>query len=199
MRQQHSRLFGPAPSPPLFFLGSLFLLFSSQNLKKKKVLALPKPSQCSPRGALSIDLHFLRKDEALKVVEAVLHAIRLRRFGDPVLSLQSRGVSQNRHSISIANHIYLSSDISGVAPGGGFGALATDEVGEKEIGFRAKEGCPVRESFLSLSVVVGRGAHSRQGVARLKPAVVGYLSGRGFKSEPGRGLKGEGVVVVSLV
>ncbi|CAM9399855.1 unnamed protein product, partial [Sphacelaria rigidula] len=38
------------------------------------VLALPRPSQCPIAGRLSVDLHLLRRAEAISVVEAILAA-----------------------------------------------------------------------------------------------------------------------------
>lgn len=54
------------------------------------------------------------------------------------------------------------------------------------------------QRFSSLEVVVGRGAHSVAGVPRLKPCVVSFLTGKGFRPEAVEGGRGTGAVVVSL-
>lgn len=54
------------------------------------------------------------------------------------------------------------------------------------------------EAFSSLEIVVGRGAHSSHGVARLRPLVMAYLTRKGFQTRRVPGEKGEGVIVVDL-
>ena len=80
---------------------------------------------------------------------------------------------------------------SGVSTGS---STRVGEVRVSNVEGSVEEGGSNREAFMALEVVVGRGVHSKQGVARLRPAVARHLAGRGFRARE----KGEGVVVVSL-
>ncbi|CAN0104841.1 unnamed protein product [Laminaria digitata] len=165
-----------------------------------KVLALPEPFQCPSRGRLSIDLHLLRKTEALSVLDAVLYAVRRRRTqtllpsrsAPPPAGTTMMTPHATQRSVSAETRVATGATGGDVlrAAGAGAGVGSPSAVGGVEEGFM--------EAFTALEVVVGRGAHSKQGVARLRPAVARHLAGRGFRAEALGGGKGEGVVVVSL-
>lgn len=150
------------------------------------------------RGRLSIDLHLLRKAEALSVLETVLYAIRRRQV---VVGAKSRALSPlptpTRASFrgvdAAGNSLPAEAEtVPSTSGAGGVSVAATAANG-------AEAGVVYREAFTSFEVVVGRGAHSIQGVSRLKPVVARYLAGRRFQVAATGGEKGEGVVLVSLV
>lgn len=165
-----------------------FFLFRGGPSFTKQVLALPSSSQCSTPGQLSIDLHLLRRDEALRVLEAVLRALartnarfhrlphRQDRSADP-----PQGGRRRVHG-----------DDQGCA---GSAAAGDDAVGK---GAQDRRNLYAHSRFTSLEVVVGRGAHSVAGVPRLRPCVAGYLAGKRLRAEAIEGDRGKGVVVVRL-
>lgn len=168
------------------------------------MLALLAPSQCAKPRQLSVDLHLLRKSEAISVLEAILQAAQPPRAeglapmvpvaataADPAAD-PARAPSRNHCPAAAAP---WAADAGG---GGGAPALPAAASGLATRVVSAPRGDSPREAFSSLEVVVGRGAHSRHGVARLRPAVTRYLVGKGFPVETAGGEKREGVVVVSL-
>ncbi|CAM9785592.1 unnamed protein product [Ectocarpus sp. 4 AP-2014] len=159
-----------------------------------KVLRLPEPSRCSTPGQLSVDLHLLRRAEALNVLETVLHAIRPREG-------EHNRVRVNRPRASKPSQQLKEYPDVVVAPGGqtepsSSGASYTPPAAQQGEGLQHDR--VICESFASLEVVVGRGAHSVAGVPRLRPCVMGYLAGKGFRAEAVEGGKGRGAVVVGL-
>ncbi|CAM9517294.1 unnamed protein product [Ectocarpus fasciculatus] len=165
-----------------------------------KVLRLPEPSQCSTLGQLSVDLHLLRRAEALNVLETVLHAIR-RRAGEHTGALYNQPRAP-KPSLQLQDHPDVVAAAAGhVGPGGQTAAPSasashTPPAAQGE-GLQHDRVIHVQK-FASLEVVVGRGAHSVAGVPRLRPCVAGYLAGKGFRAEAVEGDKGKGVVVVRL-
>ena len=168
-----------------------FFLFRGGPSFTKQVLALPSSSQCSTPGQLSIDLHLLRRDEALRVLEAVLRALartnarfhrlphRQDRSADP-----PQGGRRRVHG-----------DDQGCA---GSAAAGDGAVGKGAEGAQDGRNLYAHSRFTSLEVVVGRGAHSVAGVPRLRPCVAGYLAGKRLRAEAIEGDRGKGVVVVRL-
>lgn len=49
-----------------------------------------------------------------------------------------------------------------------------------------------------MEVVVGRGTHSSHGIARLRPVVARYLTGKGLQPKTVGGENGEGVLLVTF-
>ncbi|CAM9260119.1 unnamed protein product [Ectocarpus sp. 12 AP-2014] len=159
-----------------------------------KVLRLPEPSQCSTPGQLSVDLHLLRRAEALNVLETVLHAIR-RRVGEHTRFLVNRPRAP-KPSQQIKEHPDVFAAAGGQTEPFSPGASCTPPTAQQGEGLHDRV---IRvQKFASLEVVVGRGAHSVAGVPRLRPCVMGYLAGKGFRAEAVEGDKGKGVVVVGL-
>lgn len=151
--------------------------------RNRKVLALPRPSSCPTVGQLSIDLHLLRRSEAVSVVEAVLTALHSRQ-GHASPGSRPNGRLQSPTTLNTAG--------GGSASGGASSSRARGEG-------RGRASPEIRESgFRKLEVVVGRGSHSGYGVARLRPVVVRYLASKGFPAQAIDGERGEGVVLVDL-
>lgn len=162
------------------------------------MLALPAPSQRTSPGRLTIDLHMLRKTEALSVLGAILQAARYSR-SEGFAPIVAAAADPARVPARISTPAPRAAG-GGGGVGGGGGAPVVPAAGFAT-GTRvhsATAGGSTEEAFLSLEVVVGRGAHSTRGVARLKPAVASYLAGKGFQAEAVGREQGEGVVVVSL-
>lgn len=169
----------------------------------EQVLALPRSSQCSTPGQLSIDLHLLRRAEALLVLEAVLGALAR---GSNALFSRLPCRRQNHHpedAVSDGRRGYVD-EAEQVSP-----ETVTSDGAEAPDGSGARGACcrdsePRRrrdlyaERFTSLEVVVGRGAHSVAGVPRLRPCVAGYLASKRLQAEAVEGDRGKGVVVVRL-
>ncbi|CAB1110131.1 unnamed protein product [Ectocarpus sp. CCAP 1310/34] len=160
-----------------------------------KVLRLPEPSQCSTPGQLSVDLHLLRRAEALNVLETVLHAIR-RRAGEHSRVLVNRPRAP-KQSQQLKEHPDVVAAAAGQTEPSYSGASYTPPVAQQGEGLQHDRVIRVQK-FASLEVVVGRGAHSVAGVPRLRPCVMGYLAGKGFRAEGVEGDRGKGVVVVGL-
>ncbi|CBJ25871.1 conserved unknown protein [Ectocarpus siliculosus] len=160
-----------------------------------KVLRLPEPSQCSTPGQLSVDLHLLRRAEALNVLETVLHAIR-RRAGEHTGVLVN-GPRAPKPSQQHKEHPGVVAAPGGHTEPSSSGASYTPPAAQQGEGLQHDRVMSVLK-FASLEVVVGRGAHSVAGVPRLRPCVMGYLAGKGFRAEAVEGDKGKGVVVVGL-
>ncbi|CAN0303870.1 unnamed protein product, partial [Ectocarpus sp. 8 AP-2014] len=156
-----------------------------------KVFRLPEPSQCSTPGQLSVDLHLLRRAEALNVLETVLHAIR-RRAGEHTRALVN-GPLAPKPSQQHKEHPGVVAAPGGHTEPSSSGASYTPPAAQQGEGLQHD-----RVKFASLEVVVGRGAHSVAGVPRLRPCVMGYLAGKRFRAEAVEGDKGKGVVVVRL-
>lgn len=167
---------------------SLVLAFATEI---GQVLALPRSSQCTTPGQLSIDLHLLRRAEALLVLEAVLR----------VLARGNALFDRLPHRQDISKHV----------PGGQryppeadqdrveSATAAAIEAGAGHCTRGVESGRNLyAERFTSLEVVVGRGAHSVAGVPRLRPCVAGYLAGKHLRAETVEGDRGKGVVVVRL-
>lgn len=153
------------------------------------MLALPEPSECSTRGKLAVDLHLLRKTEAVSALEAVLDALHRRRSGEELRSRPSP-LPRSQATGSDSSDTNQSS-----APVHGFGAVMAD-AGDISTLANSRKG---KEPFSYLEVVVGRGSHSERGVARLRPVVTKYLTSRGFKAEAVGGDIGAGMVLVRLL
>lgn len=160
-----------------------------------QVLRLPEPSQCSTPGQLSVDLHLLRRAEALNVLETVLHAIR-RRAGEHTRVLVNRPRAP-KPSQQLEEHPDVVAAPGGQTEPSSSGASYTPPAAQQGEGLQHDRVIRVQK-FASLEVVVGRGAHSVAGVPRLRPCVMGYLAGKGFRAEAVEGEKGKGVVVVGL-
>lgn len=190
--------------------------------KKNKVLTLPRPSQCTIPGQLSVDLHLLRRAEALNVLEAVLHALRRReqavthgrilRHRPPRAATSSQeqreapfGVVAGADQRSAAALDYPESFAAATCTATAFGDTTPPSAMREVVhGAGHAEGdqngsCVIGVgTFWSLELVVGRGAHSVAGVPRLRPCVVGYLAGKGFRAEAVELHKGQGAIVVGL-
>lgn len=147
-----------------------------------KVLALPEPSECSTRGKLAVDLHLLRKTEAVSALEAVLDSLHRRRSGE---ELRSQSSALPRRPQATASESSDSNQSSAPADTGDISTLPNSR--------------KRKEPFSYLEVVVGRGSHSERGVARLRPVVTKYLNSRGFKAEEVGGDRGAGMVLVRLL
>lgn len=160
-----------------------------------QVLRLPEPSQCSTPGQLSVDLHMLRRAEALNVLETVLHAIR-RGAGQHTRVLCDRPRAP-KPSHQLQEHPDVVAAPGGQMEPSSAGASHTPPAAQRGEGLQHDRAIQVQK-FASLEVVVGRGAHSVAGVPRLRPCVTGYLAGKGFRVEEVEGDKGKGVVVVRL-
>ncbi|CAM9708945.1 unnamed protein product [Scytosiphon promiscuus] len=170
-----------------------------------KVLALPRPSQCSVPGQLSVDLHLLRRAEALNVLEAVLHAVRPRERaasqGRIFHQRPPRGASSSQQQHEALDYPESFAAATATALGNTSPASAA---GEAVHGAGYLEGgqngnCVFGAgTFTSLEVVVGRGAHSVAGVPRLRPCVVSYLASKGFRADAVELHKGQGAIVVGL-
>lgn len=124
-----------------------------------------------------MDLHLLRRAEAVNVVEAILAGCGK----NQKQVLQSTMLSIRYSSPTAVERVATSSSSSGA-----------------EHGRREESLYSAGETFSSLEVVVGRGAHSSHGVARLRPVVGRYLARKGFPTRAVSGEKGEGVIVVEL-
>lgn len=146
-----------------------------------KVLALPEPSKCSTRGKLAVDLHLLRKTEAVSALEAVLDSLYRRRSDE---ELRSRPSPLPRPQVTGSE----SSDTDQLSVPADAGDISTLPNSRKR-----------KEPFSYLEVVVGRGSHSERGVARLRPVVIKYLNRRGLKAESVGGDIGAGMVLVRLL
>lgn len=184
------------PPSPFVYLG---------DSKNNQVLALPRPSQCAIPGQLSVDLHLLRRAEALNVLEAVLHAIRRREQAvthgrilhqrPPRVASSSQELHEaldypESFAVAAATAVRSASPSSAIE-----GAMHGAELAEGG----QSGGCVAGvERFRSLEVVVGRGAHSIAGVPRLRPCVAGYLAGKGFRADAVELHKGQGAIVVGL-
>ncbi|CAM9526160.1 unnamed protein product [Pylaiella littoralis] len=165
-----------------------------------KVLALPAPSQCSTPGQLSVDLHLLRRAEALSVLEAVLQAVAEKKVGrnrPPAPASLTHG--RDHPGAAAAGRPCVPASPADLAEpfASPPAAAAQRKAAFQEAGGRNSHSLGV-QSFSSLEVVVGRGAHSVAGVPRLRPCVVGFLAGKGFRPGAVDGSRGQGVVVVGL-
>lgn len=163
----------------------------------KQVLALPRSSQCPAPGQLSIDLHLLRRAEALLVLEAVLRALARRR------ALFDRLPYRQDHSKECPGGQRYVSEVDQDCPVSATPAAATATARAAAAAGQGVQGlhnCQnvYAERFTSLEVVVGRGAHSVAGVPRLRPCVAGYLASKRLRAEAVEGDRGKGVVVVRL-
>lgn len=153
------------------------------------MLALPRPSQCPIAGRLSVDLHLLRRAEAISVVEAILAACNRHRQSKATTSTSEPKGPGKEGPESIRartgnNWTSVTSRGGNKEPEGGIRECSDSGGG--------------MEAFSSLEIVVGRGAHSNHGVARLRPLITAYLTRKGFRTRPVPGEKGEGVIVVDL-
>lgn len=168
--------------------------------KLEQVLALPAPSQCSTPGQLSVDLHLLRRAEALSVLEAVLQAVAEKKVGrnrPPAPASLTHG--RDHPGAAAAGRPCVPASPADLAEpfASPPAAAAQRKAAFQEAGGRNSHSLGV-QSFSSLEVVVGRGAHSVAGVPRLRPCVVGFLAGKGFRPGAVDGSRGQGVVVVGL-
>lgn len=167
-----------------------------------QVLALPRSSQCSTPGQLSVDLHLLRRAEALMVLDEVLRALaRSSARFDRLPHRQDRqsegAAGGHRHRyVPETGQDYYPESATTVAAGE---AAATASGRDAEGGARNNGKRNLYDDrFTSLEVVVGRGNHSVAGVPRLRPCVAGYLAGKRLPAETVEGERGKGVVVVRL-
>lgn len=172
----------------------MFLCWLDLKIVQEQVLALPSSSsQCSTPGQLSIDLHLLRRAEALLVLEAVLRA--LARSNARFHRLPHRDRSRDAPSRRCVPEAHQGCPDSATdAAGGGAAGKGKGAQGGGQDG----RNLYAESRFTSLEVVVGRGAHSVAGVPRLRPCVAGYLAGKKLRAEAVEGDRGKGVVVVRL-
>lgn len=160
------------------------------------MLALPRSSQCSTPGRLSIDLHLLRRAEALLVLEAVLRALARRNaLFDRLPHRRDRSRDAPEGRRRFASEANQDRPVSGAAAAAGEGVTGK---GVQDVQNDRNYSNLYSDRFTSLEVVVGRGAHSVAGVPRLRPCVVGYLAGKRLRAEAVEGDRGKGVVVVRL-
>lgn len=178
-----------------------------------QVLALPRPSQCPTPGQLSVDLHLLRRMEALSVLDAVLRALsrHRRRANRQDPNIVPAGQQQRRpgsapspdpsdsFTAAAATAPRPSSAGDPAAAGAAAAGHTRPALRSAEFGHNGDSRPPVyNERFSSLEVVVGRGTHSVAGVARLRPCVAAHLARKRLPARAVEGDRGEGVVVVGL-
>lgn len=160
-----------------------------------------------------MDLHLLRRMEALSVLDAVLLALarhrgRARRQDPNDAPAGGRRRPDSAPSVGASDSFSVAAAAagSGARPSsaGDPDAAATVAAAHAhQIGPPAEEAAGVgrplyNERFSSLEVVVGRGTHSVAGVARLKPCVAAHLARKRLPAQAVQGDRGEGVVVVGL-
>lgn len=150
--------------------------------RMRQVRAFPSPSRSPTPGRLSVDLHMLRRSEAINVVESVLIALEQSHHIAPSTAAEPRsseGPTTRKRKNALSPRTPASS--LGVPTG----------VQGKGFAFSG-------ETFKVLEIVVGRGSHSAHGIAKLRPVVAQFLESKGLHTISIGGEQEEGAIFVNL-
>lgn len=151
-----------------------------------------------------MDLHLLRRMEALSVLDAVLLALARHQRGahrqDPDDAPERRRRPDSAPSLGASDSFTGAAAAVGARPwSAGDPAAPAHPAAPPRVEEAVGVGRPLyNERFSSLEVVVGRGTHSVAGVARLRPCVAAHLARKRLPAQAVEGDRGEGVVVVGL-